>query len=123
MEERGSSNWMFLTALTVLIVIDAFGFWVALSRGVQRSELAGLLWSFAIRTIAVVWLRANRRALKFSVPYEFDAFAFAAWPLVVPYYLYRTRGGRGLLLAAKIGGLIAVPYLVAALAYALLAKR
>lgn len=30
------------------------------------------------------WLYANRQARRFSAPYEFETFAFFAWPVVVP---------------------------------------
>jgi hypothetical protein len=59
------------------------------------------------------WVQADRRDRDFSVPYEFDAFVFLAWPVVVPYYLYRSRGRRGLLLGVGIWGLYVAPAFVA----------
>jgi len=44
---------------------------------------------------------------------EFDAFVFFAWPFIVPYYLYRTRGRRGLFLVTGIYGLYLMPYFAA----------
>jgi len=54
----------------------------------------------------------DRRKRGFRVPFEFDAFVFFAWPIVVPYYLYRTRGARGLLLAAGFYALVILPLVV-----------
>jgi len=64
----------------------------------------------------------DRRARAFDVPFEFDAFVFWAWPVVVPYYLYRSRGGRGLLLALSICGLYRVPYWAGMLVHLILRK-
>jgi|HubBroStandDraft_4_1064222.scaffolds.fasta_scaffold102735_2 hypothetical protein len=61
------------------------------------------------------WLCADRNGRRFSAPYEFETFAFFAWPMVVPYYLYRTRRGRGLLLFFAVGELFIPPYVVAAI--------
>jgi hypothetical protein len=58
----------------------------------------------------------DRRIRDFDVPYEFDALVFFIWPLVVPYYLYRTRGGRGLLFAAFIYIFYLTPVVVAVIA-------
>ena len=53
---------------------------------------------------------ADRRKRGLRVPHEFDTFVFFAWPAVVPYYLYRSRGRRGLLLGAGIWALYIAPY-------------
>jgi hypothetical protein len=58
----------------------------------------------------------------FSVPFEFGAFVFFIWPLVVPHYLYRTRSGRGLLFVAGIYGLYLTPDVVAQIARITLAR-
>jgi hypothetical protein len=47
---------------------------------------------------------------------------FFAWIFVLPYYLLRTCGRRGLLLLAGIYGLAAIPYLAAPIAGAVLKK-
>jgi hypothetical protein len=39
------------------------------------------------------------------------------WPIVVPYYLYRTRGWQGLLLAGGIWVLYLVPTVASLLVY------
>jgi hypothetical protein len=50
--------------------------------------------------VLALWLRSDRQARNFSVPFEFDAFMFFAWPFLLPWYLYQTRKSRGLLYAA-----------------------
>ena len=60
------------------------------------------------------WVRIDRLARRFGVPYEFDVLVFFGWPFMVPYYLYRTRGWKGILFGVGIWGLCAVPGVVAA---------
>jgi len=50
-----------------------------------------------------------------GLPFEFDAFVFFGWPVVVPYYLYRTRGKRGLILTAAVYLLFVVPTVISAI--------
>jgi hypothetical protein len=50
-----------------------------------------------------------------SLPFEFDAFVFFGWPVVVPYYLYRTRGGRGLIVTAAVYTLYVIPEVISAI--------
>jgi hypothetical protein len=61
-------------------------------------------------------LRSDRKARNFSVPFEFDAFVFFAWPLVLPWYFYRSRGKRGLLYVTAVYGLAFLPDLAARIA-------
>ena len=72
-----------------------------------------LLWTFEFRIVLAWWVRVDRQIQGFSAPFEFDAFVFFAWPFIVPYYLYRTRGGRGLFVVAGVYGLYLMPYLTA----------
>jgi len=90
--------------LVALAAIFAAGLSVFAARGVAASRSTELLWSFEFQLILALWVLADRRNRGFSVPYEFDTFVFFAWPAVVPYYLYRSRGRGGLFLGAGICG-------------------
>lgn len=72
---------------------------------VQAPQQTQGLWTILFSLILTWWLYADRHAHRFRAPYEFETFAFFAWPVVVPYYLYRMRGRRGLLLALGVGAL------------------
>ncbi len=102
-----------LIPLVVLTAIFAVGLSFLAVHGLGAPGRAELLWTFEFRLILAWWVRVDRRVRGFSVPFEFDAFVFFAWPFVVPYYLYRTRGRRGLFFGAGIWGLYITPYLTA----------
>lgn len=80
-----------------------------------------LPWRFAFSLTLALYVRFDKRVRRFKVPFEFDAAVFFAWIVVVPYYLYRTRGRRGVLMAIGIFALAAVPYVAQEL-FLLLAK-
>ena len=80
-----------------------------------RPQATALLWSLAFPTLLAIWVRMDRRGRKLGLPFEFEAFVFFGWPLVVPYYLYRTRGTRGLIIMAAIYGLYLAPMVVLAI--------
>jgi hypothetical protein len=76
------------------------------------------LWTIIFGLILTWWVYTDRGIRKFKLPFEFEYFVLFAWPIVVPYYLYRRLGGRGLLFGLGIWGLYFLPFVVAAFVYA-----
>jgi len=107
------SVWQCLIPLVVLTTIFTVGRSFIAIHNLGAPGAAELLWTFEFRLVLAWWVRVDRRARGFSVPFEFDAFVFFAWPFIVPYYLYRTRGRRGLFLVTGIYGLYLMPYFAA----------
>ena len=105
-----SKYWILLFALTA---ICAVGFSFASAHGSATPETAKLLWGEEFALILTLWVRLDRLVRSFKVHYEFDTFVFFAWPFLVPYYLYRSRGRRGLLVTAGIFGLYLAPLISA----------
>ena len=116
------SVWQCLIPLVLVTAIYTAGRSILDLYGLVPTSAAELAWSFEFRIILVGWVYFDRRASEFSAPFEFDAFTFFAWIFVLPYYLLRTRGRRGLLFLAGIYGLAAIPYLAAPIAGAVLKK-
>src|SRR3981081_4614508 len=51
----------------------------------------GLLW------VMGWWLRTDSRKRAVDSVYDLGFFLYIAWPVVMPYYLVKTRGAKGLL--------------------------
>ena len=102
MKERTVPIGQCLIPLAVLSTIFTVGSSFAAVHGLGVSRTTELLWGFEFRFILAWWVSVDRRIRGFDVPFEFDAFVFFIWPLLAPYYLYRTRGGRGLLIVTGI---------------------
>jgi hypothetical protein len=86
------------------------------TRGIPFPESTERLETLAFNLILALRVRSDRRVRNFTVPFEFDAFVFFAWPVVLPWYCYRSRGKRGLLYAAAVYGLALLPHLAASIA-------
>jgi hypothetical protein len=99
-----------LVVLTALFAVDAG---VLTFYGEDLSPTTEALWALAFALFLAWWVYSDRRARGFSAPFEFDAFVVFAWPVVVPYYLFRTRGRVGLALGASVWLLYLIPTLVA----------
>jgi hypothetical protein len=110
------SVWQCLIPLVVLTTIFTVGRSFLAVHGLGAPGAAELLWTFEFRIVLAWWVSVDRRIRGFSVPFEFDALVFFAWPFIVPYYLYRTRGKRGLFLVTGLYGLYLMPYLTAQIA-------
>jgi hypothetical protein len=107
-------------ALVVLVLLAAAIGAFAIARGSEISRRAGYLWHVAFSYVVALAVEADRKSRHLSAPFEFAAFVFVAWPLIVPYYLYQIKGWRGILLGVGLVAFSAVPDLVAFATYVLM---
>jgi len=56
--------------------------------------LAALLAAAFLPSSIALWVLADARQRHRTVPYDFGTFVFIAWPVLVPIYLFTTRGWR-----------------------------
>ena len=117
-QPRVGSYWQYPLALVALTLLSAAGRSFLQFHSFSLPLETGRLDTLVFNSILALWVRADRRSRMFSVPFEFDAFLFFSWPLLLPWYLYRTRGGRGLLHTAVIYALAILPHIAASIAYA-----
>lgn len=104
---------MYLLPVVALAAIFAIGLSVLAVQRVGPPYYSGLLYPIAFSLLLTGWVRVDRRTHSFSAPFEFDAFVYFAWPIFVPYYLFRTRGWKGLIFGVGICGLSVAPMIVA----------
>jgi hypothetical protein len=75
----------------------------------KRAEAAS---SVALPLVVAWWVTADARKRGRRLCYDYDSFIYFAWPVVVPVYLFQTRGVRAFLTLLCFAGL----WLVATLA-------
>jgi hypothetical protein len=108
-----------LIYLSVLAIIYTVGLSTLAVRALPpQAGQSRVLWSIAFGLILTWWVYTDRPNRQFKLPFEFEYFVFFAWPIAVPYYLYRRLGWRGLFLGLGILGLYVGPYFIAAVIYA-----
>lgn len=74
----------------------------------------GLLWAFGW------WLRDDSRKRGVGWVFDMGLFLYIAWPVVLPYYLLKTRGAKGLLVILACAAVYVGALTAGALLYTLL---
>ncbi len=107
-------------SMALLTVIYTANGAIATYFGEYTPGASDLLWNFGLSFILACWVYCDRRQRGFPVPFEFEAFVFFAWPLVVPYYLFSTRDWRAAtLIIIALAIVVFLPYLVSLAVYAI----
>jgi len=102
---RSSSNTLLfgLVAGSVLVGIRDAAFYV---RDVDPARPLGSLWQVLFVVLLVLWLESDSRGRPdIHRPFDFRFLVFIYWIPYLPYYLWRTRRGLGVLLFAGFLGL------------------
>jgi hypothetical protein len=58
--------------------------------------LAALFCSIFLHSSIALWVLADASRRHRPLPYDFGSFLYFGWPVIVPVYLFSTRGWRGL---------------------------
>ena len=111
-----SKPLIFLFVLTAIYTVGLS--FLTLHEVAPAPERSGTLWTIIFGLILTWWVYTDRGPRKFKLPFEFEYFVLFAWPIVVPYYLFRRLGWRGLLFGLGILGLYLGPFVVASFLYA-----
>lgn len=85
--------------------------------GLQPSGGFAFLTYGAFGFAVAWWTHADSRRLGVREVVDQGWFVYAAWPIVLPYHLFKTRGARGGLTLLGLIGLYAVTYAVSILVY------
>jgi hypothetical protein len=71
----------------------------------------------ALALIMASWVNADAQKRQRRLCYDYDSFVFFAWPIVVPVYLFRTRGSRAFLTLLWFAGICLIAMLAAAVVF------
>jgi len=80
--------------------------------GDWTSDRTDLFYIFSTNLLIAWWVKDDMGQKRFYGPYEFPAFVFFGLPVVLPYYLIKTRGWRGILNSVGFFALIMAPDLL-----------
>ena len=81
----------------------------------EMGPLGALLLPLALQLGIVFWLHRDMRQRFYRPAFDSRTFLFVAWPVVGPYYLFRTRGWKAIV---PIGAFILVLILGVGLGFA-----
>lgn len=60
--------------------------------------------TFSLFCAVAWWMRQDSQKRNFSWPLDMGLFLYIAWPLVLPYYMLKTRGAKALLAVGAFAG-------------------
>ena len=69
--------------------------------------------SFAPLTAVCLWLQKDARRTGHASIQDWGLFLWLFWPVVIPWYAFKTRGPEGWRLLAALLGLVCAPILTA----------
>jgi hypothetical protein len=87
-----------MIAPSVLLVLFCvvFGMITGSSTADQLDDRVQLVPRWALALAVALWVLSDARKRRLPLCYDYDAFLFFAWPLVLPIYLVQTRGWRAI---------------------------
>lgn len=85
--------------LYVLVGMGQAATWFYWAVGVEGPPAFATLYPLALLWAVGAWLRADSRAHGIKWVLDVGLFLYVAGPFLLPYYLFKTRRARGLLVA------------------------
>ncbi len=77
---------------------------------IEPSPAIALFLSWGPLYAVILWVQKDARRTGVGAVLDFGYFLLLAWPLVIPWYAYRTRRRAGWRLTVGLFGLIAAAY-------------
>ena len=106
-----------LVGLFVLVALQTANNLVFGLHGEYASEESDYVYAFGFSLMLAWWVYVDRRQRRYAAPFEFEAFVFFAWLVVVPIYLIQTRRWKALPLIATLAAAYWLPTIVNELIY------
>jgi hypothetical protein len=60
--------------------------------GVNPSESFGLIFTFALTWLMVWWLKEDNKLRGRTSEFDMGFIVYLLWPIIIPLYLFKTRG-------------------------------
>ena len=100
------------TLLYSAVVIHQFALGLYLVLKIEPPGLLELLsWGTFLWGLGW-WLQTDSRKRGVSLVYDMGLFLYVAWPMVMPYYLVKTRRAKGLLVILGFVGAYLIPAII-----------
>lgn len=109
------------TALLYLFLIVTQIIWVIYaSRGIELPPAFMMLHRIGFLWVIGYWLQQDSRKHGYRWVYDLGLFLYIAWPFIIPYYLLKTRGLKGLIPILAFAGIYVGTYFIGVALYVLL---
>ena len=103
------------TALLYVFVVSAqIVSGVYSAGGLEPPEPFTLLYALGFLWVVGWWMQSDSRGRGVGWVLDMGLFLYIAWPVILPYYLLKTRGAKGLLAILIFAGVYAGAFLAGA---------
>ena len=87
-------------------------------RGEDLSEATSSAWTFIYVILVALWVQRDSLNEKFERPFDFGLFLYLFLPVLLPYYLVRTRGVEGIFTFLGFVLVYFLPFILGLVTYA-----
>jgi hypothetical protein len=104
------------TTLRVAIATAVFGSMIAAVytlAEIEPSPTVVTFWTLAPVLAVILWLQKDGQRTGVGAVQDWGLFAWLAWPVVIPWYAFKSRGRTGWRLLLGLIALIFSPYITA----------
>jgi hypothetical protein len=108
MEERTADITLRVAKLAAVFCSFAAAIYAAVQT--EPSPVVSLFLSGGPLLAVILWLQKDARRTGVGAVQDWGYFLLLAWPVVIPWYAFRTRGRSGWRLTAGLFGLIGASY-------------
>jgi hypothetical protein len=109
---------MIAPTLTLWCCMVAFGIAsAASSHGAVLPMRADLASRVVFPLVMASWVMADAQKRGRRLAYDYGSFVFFAWPIIVPIYLFQTRGSRAFLTLLSFLGICVIAMLAASVVF------
>jgi len=118
---------MFLRPDNILLVLVIFmgaifnAFYDA--HDIEYDTFMQRIYNTAFALVLAGWVLSDAQRRRKPLCYDYDTFIFVAWPLVLPAYLFQSRGPKAFLTIGIFVGIIAIAYGCQWLLYVILVRH
>jgi hypothetical protein len=88
-EQSASLKSVYVTMATCATFAAAYGL-----AGLELSPLPILFITAGPLVSVVIWLQNDARLRRFATVHDWGLLAYVLWPVLVPWYVFKTRGTR-----------------------------
>lgn len=92
------------TLLYTFVILTQFAHGIYLASGFEPLPAVPLIKTIGLLWLVGWWLLRDSRHRDIAWIYDIGFFLSVAWPLILPYYLLKTRRAKGLLLILAFAG-------------------
>jgi len=90
---------------------------LAALKGEEVSGGTHVLWGFVSLLLTALWANEDSKTSEFEKPFEFGFLIYMLWPILFPWYLYKTRKAEGLMMFIGVLSLFYGPWLAGLVVY------